>query len=60
VLQHGRIVETYGFGVFSDGLPFVVTEHLAGAPLRQGSMRTHCRSSRRTWLSSTPAAGTSA
>jgi serine/threonine-protein kinase len=35
VLHHARIVEIYGFGVFSDGLPFVVTEHLAGASLRQ-------------------------
>jgi serine/threonine protein kinase len=34
-LRHARLVEIYGFGVFRDGSPFVVTEHLAGVPLHR-------------------------
>ena len=35
VLHHARIVEIYGLGVFSEGLPFVISEHLAGPSLRR-------------------------
>jgi serine/threonine-protein kinase len=35
LLHHARIVEIYGFGVFSGGVPFVVTEHLAARSLRR-------------------------
>jgi eukaryotic-like serine/threonine-protein kinase len=35
VLHHARIVEIYGLGVFSEGVPFVISEHLAGTSLRR-------------------------
>jgi eukaryotic-like serine/threonine-protein kinase len=34
VLHHARIVEIYGLGVFSEGMPFVISEHVASTPLR--------------------------
>jgi eukaryotic-like serine/threonine-protein kinase len=35
LLHHARIVEIYGFGVFSGGVPFVVTEHFPARSLRR-------------------------
>jgi serine/threonine-protein kinase len=35
VQHHARIVEIYGLGVFSEGMPFVISEHLPGPSLRR-------------------------